>query len=74
MPKALDFHSLVPFGKDVAVLGGRDSNGKASKEIYKLKCSNRACTWTIMNQELSVGRNSFVAIATPNSVVKCKSK
>ena len=74
MPKALFAHSLVPFGKDLAVLGGWDSNGKASKEIYKLKCSNRACTWTTMNQELSVGRYSFVAIAIPNSVAKCKSK
>ena len=30
MPKALYGHSAVPFGKDVAVLGGRDSYNKTS--------------------------------------------
>ena len=74
MPKALYGHSAVPFGKDVAVLGGKDSSNKASKRIYKITCSNRACTWTTMDQELSVGRSAFVAIPIPNSVAKCKSK
>ena len=74
MQKALEFHSLVPFGKDVVILGGRDSNWKASKGIYKITCSNRACIWTKMEQELSVGRHSFVAIPIPDSVAKCKSK
>ena len=74
MPKALFGHSLVPFEEDVLILGGYDSNRKASKGIYKITCSNRACSWTIMNQELSVGRTDFVAIAIPNSVAKCKSK
>ena len=73
MQKALEFHSLVPFGKDVVILGGEDSNEKASKGIYKLTCSNRACTWTTMNQELSVGRSLFVAIPIPDSTAKCKS-
>ena len=74
MPKALALHSLVPFGKDVVIFGGIDSNGKVSKGIYKLTCSNRACTWTTMNQELSVGRSLFVAIPIPDSVAKCRSK
>ena len=73
MPKALFIHSLVPFGQDVAVLGGWDSNGKANKEIYKLKCSNRNCTWTEMDQKLAVGRYDFVAIPIPDSTAKCKS-
>ena len=74
MPKALFGHSLVPFEKDVLILGGYNYNSKASKRIYKITCSNRACRWTIMNQELSFGRRVFVAIAIPNSVAKCKSK
>ena len=74
MPKTIRRHSLAPIGKDVVILGGSDSNYKASKGIYKITCSNRACTWTEMNQELSVGRTDFVAIAIPNSVAKCKSK
>ena len=73
MPKALEMHSLVPFGKDVVIIGGRDSNDKASQGIYRLKCSNRACTWTTMDQELSVGRYGFVAIPIPDSTAKCKS-
>ena len=74
MPKALAGHSMVPFGKDIVILGGEDSNLKASKGIYKITCSNRACTWTTMDQELSVGRIGFVAIPIPDSVAKCRSK
>ena len=74
MPKALHDHSLVPFGKDVVIIGGYESDWKDSKGIYKMSCSNRACTWTTMNQELSVGRYGFVAIPIPDSTAKCKSK
>ena len=74
MPKALYGHSLVPFGMSVVIVGGKSNNGEYSKSLYKFSCSNRACTWTTMEQEMSIGRSSFVAIPIPESLAKCKGK
>ena len=69
MPEAVYGHSLVPFGMSVVIVGGY-----YSKSLYKFSCSNRACTWTTMEQEMSIRRVDFVAIPIPESLAKCKGK
>jgi len=76
LPEALSGYSLVPFGKSIVVIGGSTDWGLDSgygdvKGIHKLTCSNRACTWTKMAQELSIGRAWVVAIPIPDSIAKC---
>ena len=73
MPNALCDHSLVPFGMSVVIVGGTSMYGY-SKSLYKFSCSNRDCTWTTMEQEMSKGRYDFVAIPIPESLAKCKGK
>jgi len=66
MLKGISGHTFVPFGDSLVLLGGKNN-----KEIYKLTCSNRRCSWTKMEQELSMGREHTVAIPIPDSLAKC---
>ena len=67
MPKGLWYHSLVPFGNSIVMLGGI-----INKEIYELTCSDKIWKWTKMDQELSFGRYQFVAIPIPTSLANCE--
>ena len=60
MPMANEAHAVVEVGRDLYVIGGHD--GGNLKEIQKLSCSSRVCTWTTINQQLKVARRQAVAI------------
>ena len=61
MPMANGAHAVVEVGRDLYVIGGHDDGGNL-KEIQKLSCSSRVCTWTTINQQLKVARRTAVAI------------
>ena len=46
---------------DTYVIGGQSNSGSESS-IYQLSCSSGLCSWTILNQQLMVGRRYLVAI------------
>ena len=54
MPKKLDRHEIVPFDKDVVIIGG--SYGGAQSSLHRLTCQNQDCEWKTMSQQLKVAR------------------
>ena len=72
LPKRIFGSSIVPFGNSLILIGGYDYDDGFQKGFYKLTCSNRNCVWTKMAQELSVGRENFVAIPIPDDIVPCQ--
>ena len=61
---------MVRLGKGQAILGGRRNSGIATK-IYVMNCSNRNCTISLLNRELQVARERFVAIPIPDKLSGC---
>ena len=69
MPKGLAGHEMVRMDKDLAVIGGY--GGGYSSSLYRLTCTNKACTWQTMTQELTIGRSNFVAMLIPDELTEC---
>ena len=70
MPKKLDSHEIVPFDKDVVIIGGWDGSSYQSS-LHRLTCQNQDCEWKTMSQQLKVARDWFVAILIPDELVDC---
>ena len=66
----LEDHSMVRLGKGQAILGGY-SNGDYQAKIYSMTCSNRNCIILLLDRELSVPRQDFVAIPIPDTISGC---
>jgi hypothetical protein len=79
LPKALKDHAMVRLGKGQAILGGISkwsdvTVGLPNYKIYSLTCSNRHCTISSLNRELSVSTRNFVAIPIPDEMAGCITK
>ena len=61
---------MVRLGKGQAILGGRNINDYQAK-IYSMTCSNRNCIISLLNRELSVPKERFVAIPIPDTTSGC---
>ena len=62
---------MVRLGKGQAILGGQTSNGDNQAKIYSMTCSNKDCTISLLDRELSVPRRYFVAIPIPDTISGC---
>ena len=60
MPNKLYGHEIVPFDKDVVIIGGYAGGYQSS--LHRLTCQNQDCEWKTMSQQLKVARRHFVAI------------
>ena len=69
MPNKLWYHEIVPFDKDVVIIGGMSSGSQSS--LHCLTCQNQDCEWKTMSQQLKVARHSFVAMLIPDELVDC---
>ena len=65
LPKGIYRHSMVEVQGDAFLFGGIYSGGSNSA-IYRLSCSSGTCSWSKLNQELKVARESTVAIPVPD--------
>ena len=63
LPKALYAFSMLEIHGDAFVFGGYYPYNSA---IYQLTCSSGICSWSTLNQELKVARDSTVAIPVPD--------
>ena len=70
LPIPLASHSMVKLGKGQAILGG-SSDGVHQAKIYSMTCSNRNCMISLLDRELSVPRQDFVAIPIPDTISGC---
>ena len=62
-------HEIVPFDKDVVIIGGIYSGYQSL--LHRLTCQNQDCEWKTMSQQLKVARYHFVAILIPDELVDC---
>ena len=67
---------MVRIGKGQAILGGKSggcyqTNEDFHSKIYALTCSNRNCIISLLDRELSVGKEYFVAIPIPDQISGC---
>ena len=62
---------MARLGKGQAILGGKASNNIYLAKIYSLTCSNRNCIILLLDRELSVPRDSFVAIPISDTITGC---
>ena len=76
MPHKLADHEIVPFDKDVVIIGGYGyHNGWGyQSSLHRLTCQNQDCEWKTMSQQLKVARAWFVAILIPDELVDCSGK
>ena len=81
MPQKVWAHSMVMVGNSVISLGGygdvicdhiKPCYVQVYDDIYQLDCADTICFWTTLEQKLSTGRASFVAMQVPNSMVDCE--
>ena len=70
LPLPLKGHSMVRLGKGQAILGGKSYDDYQDK-IYSMTCSNRDCTISLLDRELSVPKYDFVAIPIPDTISGC---
>ena len=61
---------MVRLGKGQAIFGGRSDSVYQAK-IYTMGCSNRNCIISLLNRELSVPKEDFVAIPIPDTISGC---
>ena len=61
---------MVRLGKGQAIIGGQ-SNGVHQAKIYSMSCSNRNCIILLLNKEISVPNEYFVAIPIPDTITGC---
>ena len=73
MPNKRAWHEIVPFDKDVVIIGGY-SGGGVQSSLHRLTCHNQDCEWKTMSQQLKVARGYFVAILIPDELVDCSGK
>ena len=68
LQKDLRSHSMVQVGENIYIICGHSSaeSGFQTK-IQKLTCVSGVCSWTILSQQLKLGRNSAVAIPVMDS-------
>ena len=73
MPNKLEDHEIVPFDKDVVIIGGWsiDSSPGRQSSLYRLTCQNQDCEWKTMSQELKIARYGMVAMLIPDELVDC---
>ena len=68
---------MVPLGLGQAILGGLKktfSEGnyhQHQSKTYHMRCKNHLCDINTLRKELSVPRESFVAIPIPDSISGC---
>jgi len=62
MPRKLVGHKMVSIGQDLIVIGGADENLERSKDIFRMKCISRDCSWKKLKQQLKYARRDFVAM------------
>ena len=62
---------MVRLGKGQAILGGTSKDTIFQTKIYTMNCSNRKCTISSLNRELTVARTAFVAIPIPDKLSGC---
>ena len=72
LPKRIFGSSIVPYGKDLVLIGGYSYDDEFQDGFYKFSCSNRNCVWTEMPQKLAVARENFVAIPIPDDLAICE--
>ena len=65
LPKAFSGFSMLEIHGDAFVFGGHSDGDNSA--IYQLTCSSGICSWSTLNQELNVGRDSTVAIPVPDN-------
>ena len=70
LPIPLYTHSMVSLGKGQAIIGGLSSNVNQAK-IYSMTCSNRNCIISLLDRELSMSLEYFVAIPIPDRISGC---
>ena len=61
---------MVRLGKGQAIIGG-SSNNVFQAKIYSMGCSNRNCIISLLNRELSIPKDDFVAIPIPDTISGC---
>ena len=66
LPKAIGGFSMLEMHGDTYVIGGY--SGAYESSIYQLSCSSGLCSWTTLNQQLKVARESPVAIPVQDSI------
>ena len=64
---------MVPLGLGQAIIGGETNEGY-TKNIYHLECSQETCYLSKLEAELSIARESFVAIPIPDFLSGCISE
>ena len=64
---------MVPLALGQAIIGGKTGDTKTNK-IYHLECSKETCDLSKLEAELSIPRESFVAIPIPDFLSGCISK
>ena len=71
LPKPLVEARMVELGENIYIIGGYSPDG-FEKEIHKFSCisDSEDCTWSTLNQQLKVGRDSAVAIAVQDNFCK----
>ena len=75
MPNKLWGHEMVPFDKDVVIIGGSGGSGVGRQSsLHRLTCHNQDCEWKTMSQQLKVARSNFVGILIPDELVDCSGK
>ena len=62
LPKAITGFSMLEMDGDVYAFGGYASGEGYQSAIYQLSCSSGLCSWTTLNQQLTVARTNPVAI------------
>ena len=63
---------MVRLGNGQAIIGGFSySSGGDQAKIYFMDCSNRNCSISLLNIELSVPKGYFVAIPIPDTISGC---
>ena len=72
LPIPLEYHSMVRIAKGQAILGGWSYGIVYQSKIYFMGCSNRNCTISLLNRELSVPKGAFVAIPIPDKLSGCQ--
>ena len=72
MPTPIYGHgeSVVSVGNGQAFIGGATNNGLPSK-VFLLKCSNRHCTFSLLNKDVSIPRSFSVVIPIPDQISGC---
>ena len=73
MPQKLFGHEILPFDKDVVIIGGDAiwGSGGVQSKLHRLTCQNQDCEWKTMIQELKIARVFHVAMLIPDELVDC---